>query len=875
MNNLLTQKFPFAVIALLLALGMSCTHEPTIENNTPDNPYVHEWEDSTINGNATMSRMMFSVGEDSIKVIRNPDTRATTTPAGVVTFEENDIVTLAVSGSLRSSETKNYQIAANKTSLDYAGSTATDAYTWKSQSEAITLRAWSYGETLIDKDTPQADPVNSVFTLETNQKDNGYHELLYCTKSCNYGDDHEGIDLLMRHQLARVVITLTRKAADDASNVYSVTIGDGTAEIPTSATFLKEGSNKTWDDIGKEATTIITKSQTKDDVTYYSAVLIPGEYKNMTFVRVTTKEGESYNYYNYNLDATGITLEAGNQYNFTITLGNDVATLQTVYPTEWAASGYPVSSYSAGDQFGVYVRKPDGTMLYSNIPMTVSSAGSTVTLNASSYRTSLSTSYTYFIYYPYKSNPGTVTTNAANAASFFSGVISNWTTTTSQGTIAALHANDLQVGMISPTASDNRKSQTVSTTMAHKAGLARFTLTTNTGVPTSITYLNNVVSSSSGSNTVTASNSFSGFTPYNNSGTYHYIIRPSTNVTLNSASGTDQWLTSLTFNIAAGNTDLKSAKSRRWKFTSSATWNYDYQGREYTFEAPVTGNYTLQCWGAQGGYGTSRKNVSYTGGYGGYSVGTVSFNYGDQAYVSAGSQGVTNPDADYQDLVCFNGGGVAGGYSRVSPFSDYPGGGGATHIATVSGELKTLSSQVNKVLIVAGGGGQGYGYHGSDPNHPWSGNGGHGGGYIGNSGQYASTYYWLGSGGTQSSGGTTTPNPAYEYADHYQEYKIYYRGGFGEGGVKRGDSENDNGPASGGAGGGGYYGGAPSHYAGGAGGSGYIGNSLLSNKHMAGYGVAISNATATKTISVSNVSSTPTADYAKQGAGYARITITL
>lgn len=60
---------------------------------------------------------------------------------------------------------------------------------------------------------------------------------------------------------------------------------------------------------------------------------------------------------------------------------------------------------------------------------------------------------------------------------------------------------------------------------------------------------------------------------------------------------------------------------------------------------------------------------------------------------------------------------------------------------------------------------------------------------------------------------------------------------------------------------------------GGGGGSGYIGNSLLTDKHMAGYEVTTSDDESTKTISVENHSATPTADYAKEGNGYARISL--
>lgn len=60
--------------------------------------------------------------------------------------------------------------------------------------------------------------------------------------------------------------------------------------------------------------------------------------------------------------------------------------------------------------------------------------------------------------------------------------------------------------------------------------------------------------------------------------------------------------------------------------------------------------------------------------------------------------------------------------------------------------------------------------------------------------------------------------------------------------------------------------------AGGGGGAGYIGNSELKNKHMTCYSCSTSTAESTKTISVTNVSSSPLVDYAKEGNGYAKIT---
>ena len=156
--------------------------------------------------------------------------------------------------------------------------------------------------------------------------------------------------------------------------------------------------------------------------------------------------------------------------------------------------------------------------------------------------------------------------------------------------------------------------------------------------------------------------------------------------------------------------------------------------------------------------------------------------------------------------------------------SDYTSnGGGATHIAKVTGQLKDLSSNLSDILMVSGGGGGGLlvgenAYAGADA------------GGISGSGSNS---------GNQSSG---------------------YAFGQGESGTN----------VSGG--GGGYYGGEKggSLLSGGAG-SGYIGNSLVSNKKMVGYNVPTSSAESTKTESVSVYSATKEANKPKAGNGFARV----
>lgn len=71
--------------------------------------------------------------------------------------------------------------------------------------------------------------------------------------------------------------------------------------------------------------------------------------------------------------------------------------------------------------------------------------------------------------------------------------------------------------------------------------------------------------------------------------------------------------------------------------------------------------------------------------------------------------------------------------------------------------------------------------------------------------------------------------------------------------------------------GGGFYGGGVSEVIS-CGGSSYL-SSSLDNKSMYCYNCTESSDTATKTVSTTNVSATPTSNYAKIGNGYARITL--
>lgn len=278
------------------------------------------------------------------------------------------------------------------------------------------------------------------------------------------------------------------------------------------------------------------------------------------------------------------------------------------------------------------------------------------------------------------------------------------------------------------------------------------------------------------------------------------------------------------------------------------TTKYEYTGGEQTFIVPNDGYYMLEVWGAQGG----SYNTTYKGGYGGYSSGIIKLVKSNKIYVNVGgpgSGGLTKIAGGY------NGGGSATGGVCDSSSSRYAySGGGATHIATSSGELANLSSKVGSILIVAGGGG------GAHYMQSAYGSGASAGGYVGNTATWTNNGHNKNhqpTGGSQTSGGIGGNS----YSD-----TLANSGYFGNGG-----NWSTSDCAEGSGGGGGYYGGGSGMFTPGAGGSGYIGNSLLIYKYMYCYNCATSNETNTKTYTTTNVSDTPVSNYAKSGNGAAII----
>ena len=246
--------------------------------------------------------------------------------------------------------------------------------------------------------------------------------------------------------------------------------------------------------------------------------------------------------------------------------------------------------------------------------------------------------------------------------------------------------------------------------------------------------------------------------------------------------------------------------------------NCSYSGSAKSITLPP-GKYKLEVWGAQG----YEINTSYTGGKGGYSIGTLSIEEETLLYLRSGGYGG-------RGAAGFNGGGTASN-------SSYGGGGGGSDIRIAQDSLYAR-------VIVAGGGGGSCSYSTS-----W-GNGGAGGGTTGTKSNGADSFSsWGGYYGTQ-----TGPYKSSSYS-----------GSFGTGG------NSDSG------GGGGWYGGDGGYFAiAGGGGSGYIYTSSTASNYPSG--CLLNSAyyltdAATYTGNSSFTGTSGSSETGHSGNGYCRITV--
>lgn len=496
------------------------------------------------------------------------------------------------------------------------------------------------------------------------------------------------------------------------------------------------------------------------------------------------------------VDLAGQSWAAGSSiiYKLSAKAINTLSSTQITYPNTWADYSYPKTAFDANEAIGLYVVDNNNKVVASNVKVTKAADG---TWNMSSKVLKLA-KYHYFAYYPYSPTAPTVDATASDATAFFADKVSKWQVKADQSASSAedLKAQDLQVakGVVRSDAS------TLTFEMSHQMGLAVLDLEAKNIVKTRKFNNNNYTyyypnlsgratsisksdyTDSSDKQNVMASNNFTGSNkPYKTSKANRYIqvVKPGTAYSYSAAdqanSPRSAW-GSAALGKACSINVLSAAGVQSKPITTDADFYYlarvyTYTGRVESFTAPVSGQYKMECWGAQGG----TLQSFHKPGRGGYCMGYHNMEQGELVFVC-----------------CGNCGGY-GGYSYnnnwgINLRAGMPGG-GATHISINSGgELKTFSSHPTDILLVAGGGGS-CDMTGSVR----EGIGGHGGGENGTTGSNSDeSNNKNGTGASQSTGGITgTQNAA-----------GYHNGCFGLGGVGWNSS-----PDYGAQGGAGYYGG--------------------------------------------------------------------
>lgn len=137
---------------------------------------------------------------------------------------------------------------------------------------------------------------------------------------------------------------------------------------------------------------------------------------------------------------------------------------------------------------------------------------------------------------------------------------------------------------------------------------------------------------------------------------------------------------------------------------ASNEYQFHYTGNVQTFTAPVSGNYQLEAWGAQGG-----NADTITGGKGAYTSGTIHLDKGDTIYVYVGGEGM-NTLKIYQHASYGHGGWNGGADSCSITLTQtanrvFGSGGGATDFRLVSGDCTDFESLKSRIMVAAGGGG--------------------------------------------------------------------------------------------------------------------------------------------------------------------------
>lgn len=582
-------------------------------------------------------------------------------------------------------------------------------------------------------------------------------------ESRSVSSDDKAVELKFSHALTAVNFAISKdlteifQTATDGSKLKSITLSgipnEGTCELTA-----KEGAPQTpsqnWifeeeADGSKKTGSYTFNLENKNITIGESYALTSNEDKNILMMIPQNLQGTNAKLI-FVLDIKNkgnqtFTFDLSNQtwlpgtsvtYKLSASAINHLENTEVKFPDSWKDTeqvkySYPKTDFKEGESIGLYVVNSNNAIEGENLECVKQVDGSWKIGDGNTKYLKLK-NYKYFAYYPYNATAPKIDITKETADEFFEDMITNWNPVKEQKTEDVLLKQDLQVakGVIDGDAA------TLTFNMTHSMGLAVLNLD-NKDIPKTRRFGNNNYTyyypsyehrvtteptkgrdytDDNTKQTVRASNAFSGNIPCSSKITayrYFQIVKPSTDVSFKasdesgnprSAWGTH---TSYTFNVAQNAAELKSIKTDA---------DFYFLARKYgctqsveTFTALEDGAYTLECWGASGGFSEFVKNEGKGGGYTYGSLKNVE--KGKQLFVCVGGQGETGKRNQKNALGGYNGGGN-GGYGVKNEKGQLLyggcGGGGATHIAFKTGVLKEFANSYSENLLMVAGGSAGY-----------------------------------------------------------------------------------------------------------------------------------------------------------------------
>lgn len=249
--------------------------------------------------------MTFTASVDGLSV-PNPASRATTDADGKTSWQENDPVAISMDGGANH---KVYKISDAGTGAMVADGEANTLY-WQRSNETKTLAAWYPVSCTI------GNGGGSEVSITDQRSGFGTLENILHAPAQDYTYSNGGsVAFTFRHALAKVKVALKKGDGIEESDLSNATV---TFTGYTAGSWGYDGMTGSEGSNGE----ITPKTETSSGgAVTYTALVIPQQMQGKKFIKVTiTMNGVERDYYYTPAGSTDAHLEAGKQYNYTITV---------------------------------------------------------------------------------------------------------------------------------------------------------------------------------------------------------------------------------------------------------------------------------------------------------------------------------------------------------------------------------------------------------------------------------------------------------------------------------------------------------------------------------------------------------------------------